>query len=646
MKRLTTLILIFGLMLSIPLGYFILGSYGSLEQEEMARLRFFAETLFSDMESELAQLVVREEARAVDEYNPGSGLAALPAEDYILGYFQNNPDGSFQTPHLSDTMPVSSDKESGMKPDIEPVVQQLQSANGAFNSKRTAASATYEIEPRASFREIGQEPSGFADKFLSRPRRQKAHLGQEKKRVEEITVAQALNMNQAKEMAESDEMETDRSESRLLSNIRPSAPAPSPEVYSERSSERAGRDSWEGIPSLGKTENAPQPRDRFPWPEPAIGRKLQAEVAPIQSVFIDPEKIFIFRRVMIGNQIYRQGLVIWTRPFLDHLADRHFRDQPIAHFTRLSLSASNGEPSLASVSAGASVAQPRFALERGFPRPFSFLRASLVSQKIPPSENRATLSLMIAVLGGIMLIGLFAIYHSARVVVDHSERRAKFVSSVTHELKTPLTNIRMYIEMLEQGIARTPEREAEYFRILGSESARLSRLINNVLEYSKLEKRQFKLQPESGNFAEVLDETVEIMGAKARRENFLIETDHHIERPFFYDREVMVQVLVNLIENCMKFGRDGKEKRIRIRVRHEGRWVRIDVSDTGPGIPRHALKKVFHDFYRAEPATSGAIRGTGIGLAFVSKVMQLAKGRVIAANNDGPGCTITLLLRA
>lgn len=86
-----------------------------------------------------------------------------------------------------------------------------------------------------------------------------------------------------------------------------------------------------------------------------------------------------------------------------------------------------------------------------------------------------------------------AIYQSARTIVDLSERRSQFVSSVTHELKTPLTNIRMYIEMLGQGIARDHEKEQEYFRIIDSESARLSRLINNVLDLSKLEKNSDRL---------------------------------------------------------------------------------------------------------------------------------------------------------
>ena len=109
-------------------------------------------------------------------------------------------------------------------------------------------------------------------------------------------------------------------------------------------------------------------------------------------------------------------------------------------------------------------------------------------------------------IGSVILLGFFAIYQSTRTLVELSERRSMFVSSVTHELKTPLTNIRMYIEMLDQGIAPNREREEEYFRILGSESQRLSRLIDNVLEFSKLERKQRHFNVQEGTFEDVLYE--------------------------------------------------------------------------------------------------------------------------------------------
>jgi signal transduction histidine kinase len=107
----------------------------------------------------------------------------------------------------------------------------------------------------------------------------------------------------------------------------------------------------------------------------------------------------------------------------------------------------------------------------------------------------------------------------------------------------------------------------------------------------------------------------------------------------------MIQIIINLVENSMKFAKNAPERDIYIRTRLEGRQqVNIMVSDTGPGIPRQALKKIFNDFYRVENSLTRTTRGTGIGLALVKKFVQLMGGTVTAANNSGAGCTITISL--
>ena len=284
--------------------------------------------------------------------------------------------------------------------------------------------------------------------------------------------------------------------------------------------------------------------------------------------------------------------------------------------------------------------------DRYLARPQEQAAKSYLGQKLPASPARRTLTLALMVLGVFMLLGLFAIYQSVRTVVDLSERRSQFVSSVTHELKTPLTNIRMYIEMLEQGIAATPEREQDYFHILGSESARLSRLINNVLELAKLEKKQRRFDLQPGNLQEVLSEVRTVMAHKLAQEGFTLKIDVPDDLRFAYDREVMIQVLINLIENSIKFGRTSPERTIAIAAALRDGRVHIAVSDTGPGIPGKALKKVFDDFYRVDNALTRATGGTGIGLALVKKFILAMEGQVRAANNPGPGCTITLSLPA
>ena len=198
--------------------------------------------------------------------------------------------------------------------------------------------------------------------------------------------------------------------------------------------------------------------------------------------------------------------------------------------------------------------------------------------------------------------------------------------------------------MLEQGIARDTDREQTYFEILNAESGRLSRLINNVLELSRLENNQRPLDMTTGTFKDVLEAVQQVMAAKLDQEGFELKIVSEGLPVFAYDREAMIQVLINLVENSVKFGRHAAIRRIGIKATSADEHILIAVSDTGPGIPRGALNKIFDDFYRVEDALTSATGGTGIGLALVRKFLAAMGGTVSAANNRGPGCTITLRL--
>jgi signal transduction histidine kinase len=645
-KRLKILILIFCLALSIPLAYFVLRTYRSLEQEEVAQLRYFAVAIFDQMEEELASLVIKEEGRPIDQYRynyvapdqaPGSGrlsrspLSQPPKDRYILGYLQNNPDGSFNSPLVED--------DRNIPPGSNSVVAQLNEVNKTFNLKRSTVPEGAEIKPAEMVaKREREEISTFADKYLdlSRSKKQRSYLGQAKKRVEEITPGQALTVAQ---------LDENQKESKARQE-------PEEQVAAEQDLAPMAADRIAGQSAKDKGVSTEQYRSRAAVPRPLRSlpsshtEKLQVEVDPMQAVFINDSQIFIFRRIVINNQIYRQGFIIIVQEFLNHLAKEYFSLQPMAQFASLRLSVVDRGRETTTVLSGAAVQYSNFSLERTFPRPFSFLRANLTCDRIPKSVGRTTLNIMMFVLAFIILIGLFAIYQSARAVVALSERRSRFVSAVTHELKTPLTNIRMYIEMLEQGIAHDHEREQEYFRILGSESSRLSRLINNVLEYSKLEKKQVHLGLQRGTLQEVIQEVEEVMQGKLVQDGFDLKVERGEVPPFKYDREAMIQVLVNLIDNSMKFGRSSPTRRITMKIWPEGDTVKISVSDTGPGIPGSGLKKIFEDFYRVDSELTRNTGGTGIGLALVKKLVTAMGGAVTAKNNDGPGCTITITMPA
>ncbi len=612
MKSLRRLILIFAIGLALPLGYLVVQSYRSLEAEEAATLSFFAEALFDEIQESAAALIRREEARPIDAYTAvASALSGLPAEDYIRGYFQNNPDGSFQTPH-----------RSAARAALAPRVAELEEANRVFNRKR--AEGTDRIRPEVADTvpdETRKDQAGFAGRYLdpSRSQRSKSYLGERDSRLETVTPGQA---------------------SSLAKSEKKQAAAPPSAAAGEAEQERQFESMRSPMAQESTAFGAPA-RPAVPLRESDV-QEYQAEVAPFQSVFIDDGRVFTFRRILIDSRMYRQGFVLQLDAFLADLIRSHFSAQPMARFTHLRLRAVDQGRDARVVEAGAVSDRPRIVLNRTLPAPFAFLRATLSCDTIPPSAGRSTLNLALLALAGVIVAGLLAIHHSAKKVVDFSERQSRFVSSVTHELKTPLTNIRMYIEMLEQGMARDTEREQAYFRIVQSEGARLSRLITNVLELSKLEKKHRRPDLQAGTFDEVLKDVEGLMAEPLRQAGFVLNCENSLTRPFRYDREIMVQVLINLIENSVKFGASSAVKAIAVRLREEGERVRVEVADTGPGIPARDVKKIFNDFYRAENAVTSAAGGTGIGLALVKRFVSLLGGRVSASNNPGPGCTISL----
>ncbi len=612
MTRLKCLILLFCAALSIPLGYMVWHTHHSLKQEEIAELRYFARNLFERMEEELAALIRKEEARAVDDYtyhlrkteaSSGSDADSLSEGTqrlaYILGYLQNNPDGSFQSPLFNDAEDTDS-LRSGE------TTRQLREVNRIFNQKRSAVATNKPLKPAKMRAATIKEADGdIAEKYFdaSRSRKKSSYLGRQARRVEKVPARQALNI-------------APRAEKEVMENTGSMAQTPVTRQHA-------------AAPSLS-TETA----------------SFRVEVDPMQSVLIDLQRVFIFRRIVIHDRIYRQGFIVSIDALLRHLADTHFTGQPMARFTELQLHLVDQGQGIDIFRCGAQTVHPVFSLHQNFPRPFCFIQATLACDRIPPSAGRLPLNITIGLTTGILFLGLLAIYHSTRTQVELSKRRSNFVSSVTHELKTPLTTIRMYIEMLEQGMARTKEREQAYFGILLSESARLSRLINNVLEFSRLEKKQRRVNLTPGTLRDVIREVGEVMQEKLQQEGFTLNIVQKTDHRFAYDREMMIQILINLLENSIKFGREARIREITIRVRRQDERMLISVSDTGPGIPPRALKKVFEDFYRVDNEAVRNTKGTGIGLALVKQFMSAMGGHVAAVNNTGPGCTVTLSLPA
>ncbi|MCP4657021.1 MAG: HAMP domain-containing histidine kinase, partial [bacterium] len=239
----------------------------------------------------------------------------------------------------------------------------------------------------------------------------------------------------------------------------------------------------------------------------------------------------------------------------------------------------------------------------------------------------------------------FALYRMVAVVVDYAERRTNFVSAVTHELKTPLTAIRMYGEMLRDGMVPDEGKRQRYYEIMTAESERLTRLLSNVLELARLERKTRTMNLVMADLAPVVEEAIAVLGPHAEKEGFTIRLDLAPERvPARFDRDALKQVLFNLLDNALKYSRKASEKEVIVSCRRQQDGVVLRVADRGPGVSRPHLKRIFEPFYRGESELTRTSKGTGIGLALVRGLVERMGGTVTGRNRGEGGFEVSVFL--
>lgn len=241
------------------------------------------------------------------------------------------------------------------------------------------------------------------------------------------------------------------------------------------------------------------------------------------------------------------------------------------------------------------------------------------------------------------IAGLLALYRTVAVTVRFAERRNNFVSAVTHELKTPLTAIRMYGEMLRDGMAEDEAIRQEYYATITAESERLTRLINNVMEHGRLRRGQRPAHLQSVEVGSVVREVAELMAPHIEEEGF--DLDLAIEPglpPAKLDVDAFKQVLFNLLDNALKYGKGASAKRLSIRCEaHTDGGVRVTIRDYGPGIEQAHERLIFEPFFRGGDELTRRQKGTGIGLSLVRDLVALMGGTVRGVNRD-PGFEVQI----
>ncbi|RJE76761.1 hypothetical protein BGP78_12320 [Pseudoalteromonas sp. MSK9-3] len=278
------------------------------------------------------------------------------------------------------------------------------------------------------------------------------------------------------------------------------------------------------------------------------------------------------------------------------------------------------------------------------------------SQLILPLAATYSLGLMALLMVGIVL-GCYGFYRLGVKHITLAEQRLNFVSSVSHELKTPLTSIRMYSEMLKSGMVPSEEYKSEYYEFIHSESERLSRLIDNILQLSKLSQPQHNIKPQYTKLSILSDIIQSKVSSLLLKNNFKINISSDFEHPehvlLYVDLDAFSQIVINITDNAIKFFdtekiQDDKRQRIEVNFTAEPNiknHIMMEIRDYGEGISPEQESKIFELFYRGGNELTRSTQGTGIGLALVNELV-LAQQGTINVERMSPGLSMKVRFKS
>lgn len=381
-------------------------------------------------------------------------------------------------------------------------------------------------------------------------------------------------------------------------------------------------------------------------------RMFESELDPFEMSLLESGHFVLYRKVWRGGQRFIQGALLERDAFLRGLVEEAYRGTSLSRISDLSiayrgavlsvLGARMGRGYLNSVEglSGALLYRGRLSAPAGD------LELVFSADRLPAGPGALVVGWLAAILALVLTGGFYALYRLGLRQIALTRQQQDFVSSVSHELKTPLTSIRMYGDMLREGWV-TDERRRTYYDFICSESERLTRLINNVLQLARLTRNELTVELTPTPVGILMQGIAPRLASQVKSVGFKLDVDCRAAEALVVrvDADFLSQILINLVDNGIKFSRHAEHKVIQIRCLPEaGNELRLSVRDHGPGIPQDQMKKIFQLFYRSGNALTRETMGTGIGLALVRQLVHAMNGRVDVVNAE-PGAEFRVYLR-
>lgn len=617
------------MILLVPLALLIRQAHHSLERERDLEYRTVAERIVDEMERELSAWLEQEEDRPYSHYRfyfipedtpleaprlQRSPLSEPSSEPFVVGHFQVDPEGALSSPRRPGNLQLAA-QESGWQDNVgsQAHLETLRESLEGFWTPTDGLDK--DLFP-------GLAPSDFR-----------------------VTSKEVLSKNPDLDPETQPGIEAKTNALKILGSLNRGAQSrkkraskqevsQATQVYNFSQEENAYQQSLTASRDTGTTEQEGRLSQ-------AIEETLETQADGTIDVRLEPlvgrpnghGQWVLYRTVLIGPKAFRQGIVVDPQSLVTWAASRALAGSTVATVEPL--------PAGQQSANFAQVHSFRFAA------PFDGVATQVTVAPLPDyGDGPKKLLLLSALLALAVLVGFFALDRMVTVTVSFAQRRSNFVSSVTHELKTPLTALRMYGEMLRDGVVPSEDKRQQYYDIITRESERLTRLVNNVLALSRLENKQQQLSPTVGSIVPVMEEVAALLRPHVEEKGFTLEIQRDEDLPQVrFDRDAMQQVLFNLVDNALKYSDRASQRHVLLQCRRSSQGgVELKVGDRGPGVSKRHLRKIFEPFYRGENELTRTTQGTGIGLALVNGLVAQMGGTVRGRNRVEGGFEVSIAL--
>ena len=700
-RRLTLLLLLFFLALALPTSILVYQAYGQLKWEAFYQHQRLARELTLRIDAGFRDLIAREGNRSISDYEflnvSGAGETAFvqpsPLSRYplesdlpgLLGYFQVDSVGRLRTP----IVPEANASTYGIsKLELDQRVQLAGRIRGILGENRLVGkndvAATAVPETAGAGLAMDEALGEAMDK--TKAREDSPLLSSEP---ESYFPPQSIVSEMAvDDLATNDADISAQSGFDSLSSRKQNAPATSRaaadqvkdlkledsyQVAAEAQAVEAEADAAQGVTARVMAEEQVEAKrsrkEKVSLPQAAspsfrLEKSLaeeeqparetlqqqsvrietfESEVEPMEFALLDSGHFVLFRRVWHRDQRYVQGVLIDQASFVDGMVKAAFRESSLSSMSEL-IVAYRGAILRQYAAEYSRLYRPSAEQESSellyqgrLIAPFGDVELIYTLARLPVGAGGQVIIWSALVLTIVLIGGCLMLLRLGQRQLALARQQQDFVSAVSHELKTPLTSIRMYGEMLREGWVDEAKRKT-YYDFIFHESERLTRLINNVLQLARLSRNEQAASINAVTVGHALAELKPRLASQLEPSGFAlkIEGEDQVDAlEIHIDVDWFIQIFINLVDNAVKFSANATNRSIDIRCQQlrDGR-VQFAVRDYGPGIEADQMKKIFTLFYRSENELTRETVGTGIGLALVHQLASAMGAEVDVVNRD------------